>query len=227
MYLYGASGHAKVIIDLLEERGINVEGLIDDNPNVDNVFGYKVEHQFTGNAPLIISIGSNRIRKILAAKLNVEYGTAIHPKAIVSKRSSIGEGTVVMAGSIIQADSQIGNHCIVNTGVSIDHECRLGNFVHVSPHATLCGNVQVGEGTWVGAGATIIQGVTIGKWCMIGAGSTVTKNIPDGTLFVSNRQNISRQCYKQTIEEMDKIEYNNYKNNNMLTQVKNGGGVKE
>ena len=31
MYLYGASGHAKVIIDILEANQIKIEGLIDDN----------------------------------------------------------------------------------------------------------------------------------------------------------------------------------------------------
>ena len=31
MFLYGASGHAKVIIDILEACGMTVEGLIDDN----------------------------------------------------------------------------------------------------------------------------------------------------------------------------------------------------
>ena len=35
MYLYGASGHAKVIIDILEASGVQVEGLIDDDPNID------------------------------------------------------------------------------------------------------------------------------------------------------------------------------------------------
>ena len=32
MYLYGASGHAKVIMDILRANNIEIEGLIDDNP---------------------------------------------------------------------------------------------------------------------------------------------------------------------------------------------------
>ena len=31
MYLFGASGHAKVIADILEQMGEKVEGIIDDN----------------------------------------------------------------------------------------------------------------------------------------------------------------------------------------------------
>ena len=223
MYLYGASGHAKVIIDLLEEAGIKVDGLIDDNKEIDNLQGYKVYHAFDNQSPLIISIGSNKIRKILACKLNTNFGKAIHPSAIVSKRVLIREGSVVMAGSIIQTDVKIGRHCIVNTGVSVDHECQIEDFVHLSPHSTLCGNVHIGEGTWIGAGSTVIQGINIGKWCVIGAGSVVSKNIPDGTLFVGNRQIVLRHCYQTIINDMDNIKP---QNSLPVLNTVNGGGVK-
>lgn len=187
MFLYGASGHAMVIMDILEANGIPVEGLIDDNPNVNELLGLPVYHGKTDAEELIISIGNNRIRKILAEKLSAHFLTAIHPSAQVSSRANIEEGTVVMHGAIIQTCASIGRHCIINTGASIDHECTIGDYVHISPHATLCGNVSVDEGTWIGAGSTIIQGVKIGKWSIIGAGSVVTKDIPDGVLAVGNR----------------------------------------
>ena len=31
MYLYGASGHAKVIVDILKANGIAIDGMIDDD----------------------------------------------------------------------------------------------------------------------------------------------------------------------------------------------------
>ena len=40
MFLYGASGHAKVIIDILEACGMTVEGLIDDNREKTELSGY-------------------------------------------------------------------------------------------------------------------------------------------------------------------------------------------
>lgn len=182
MYLYGASGHAMVIMDILEANGIPVEGLIDDNPNIHELLGLPVYHGKTDAEELIISIGNNRIRKLLSEQLNASFRTAIHPTAIISPRATIREGTVVMHGAIIQTCATIGKHCIINTGSSIDHECRIGDYVHISPHATLCGNVSVGEGTWVGAGSTVIQGVTIGKWSVVAAGATVTHDVPDGVL---------------------------------------------
>ena len=34
MYLYGAGGHAKVIMDILKENITELTGIIDDNPHI-------------------------------------------------------------------------------------------------------------------------------------------------------------------------------------------------
>ena len=187
MYLYGASGHAKVIIDIVKAMGGHIEGIIDDSPACETLHGYPITKGYRGQSPIIIAIGSNEVRHRLATTHNCEWGTAIHPSAIMSPFSCVEEGTVVMQGAIIQSDAHIGRHSIINTGASIDHECNIGDFVHISPHATLCGNVTVGEGSWVAAGSVILPGVKIGRWCVIGAGSVVSHDIPDGMLAVGNR----------------------------------------
>lgn len=187
MYLYGASGHAKVILDILKDSKDSIEGIFDDNRNITDMLGYPVSAPTKVKGPLIVAIGDNAIREKIAKSLTVEFGRAIHPSVLISDSARIGAGTVVMHGAIIQSCTQVGQHCIVNTGASIDHECKIGDYVHISPHATLCGNVEVGEGTWVGAGSIIIPGLKIGKWCVIGAGSVVSKNIPDRVLAVGNR----------------------------------------
>jgi sugar O-acyltransferase (sialic acid O-acetyltransferase NeuD family) len=186
MYLCGASGHAKVIIDILENSNIPIEALFDNDLSITELCGYPIIHSNHLKSPLIISIGNNKIRKKIASSTNVNFGQAIHNSAIISKNTKIGDGTAVMQGAIIQTGSDIGKHCIINTGASLDHECSIDDFVHISPHATLCGNVKVGEGSWIGAGATVIQGIKIGKWSVIGAGSVVTKDIPDNVVAYGN-----------------------------------------
>ena len=186
--LFGASGHAKVIMDIVEAQGDIVGCLYDDAPNCKEIHGcveYKADEKEV-EGPLIISIGSNKIRRLISERYKINYATAIHPCSIVSQSAIIKEGTVVMQGAIIQPDVQIGRHCIINTGASVDHECQIGDYVHISPHATLCGNVKIGEGTWIGAGTTIIPGIKIGKWSVIGAGSVVINNIPDYVTVVGN-----------------------------------------
>lgn len=186
--LFGASGHAKVIKDIIAANGDNVGCLYDDAPHCDDISGspvYKTS-SVKVEGPMIVSIGSNRVRKLISDKYSLQYAKAIHPRSIVSPSAQIGDGTVVMQGAIIQSDAEIGRHSIINTGASVDHECVIGDFVHISPHATLCGNVRVGEGTWIGAGSIVIPGVKIGQWCVIGAGSVVINDIPDGTIAVGN-----------------------------------------
>lgn len=186
MYLYGASGHAKVIIDILEANQIKIDGLIDDNPEVNELLGYPVFHKRNDLSPLIISIGNNQVRKMIAEKLHVEFGIAIHPSAIISSSAKIGEGTVVMPGCIINANAVIGRHCIINTGVTIDHECVIDDFCHIAPGVNISGCTTIGKGTWIGVGSCVIQGLSIGKNCMIGAGSVVVKNVPDNVVAFGN-----------------------------------------
>lgn len=186
MYLYGAGGHARVIIDILHANQIEVKALIDDNPLIDTFSGIPVYHSATGMSPIIVSVGDNRIRKNLAEHLSCEFGIALHPSAILSPDIVVGKGSVVMQGAILQAGVSIGCHCIVNTGASIDHECVIEDYVHISPHSTLCGNVHVGEGSWIGASSTIIPGVHIGKWSIVGAGSVVIRDIPDNVIAYGN-----------------------------------------
>lgn len=187
VYLYGASGHAKVVMDIARLAYYDVPCLIDDNPAVNELAGLPVVHNSDGLSPIIVTIGDCHIRRKIVDRLGErEYLTVVHPKAVKSDSVKIGYGTVVMAGAILNPYVEVGNHSIINTGASLDHDVKVGDFVHIAPHCTLCGEVEVGEGTWVGAGTTVIQGVHIGKDCFIGAGSAVVKDIPDGCLCYGN-----------------------------------------
>ena len=187
VYLFGASGHAKVVKDIAKLAYVDVPCLIDDNPTVNELDGLKVIHSAEGLSPLIVTIGDCQVRRKIVEKLGKrEYMTVVHPKAILADSVKLGYGTVIMAGVIINPGASVGNHCILNTGASIDHDCKIHDFVHIAPHCTLCGDVEVGEGSWIGTGTTIIQGIQIGKDCYIGAGSVVVKNIPDGSVCYGN-----------------------------------------
>ena len=188
MIVYGASGHGKVIIEILESINTPHIEVWDDAPH-EPLWEYPVTPPATEvKDQVVISIGVNGTRKKVADRLggSVSFGTAIHAATCISKRTTIGEGTVIMAGVTINADSHIGKHCIINTSASIDHDCILGDYSHISPNATLSGDVHVGEGTHIGSGASAIQGIRIGKWCTIGAGAVIIRDIPDYATAVGN-----------------------------------------
>lgn len=190
MYLYGASGHGKVIKDIVEANGDTVNAFIDDNKDLDELAGLPVLHSAKGLSPIIVSIGVNKVRKMIVERLDCEFSTYVHPSAIVSPSAKIGEGSVVMAGVVINANVVIGKHCIVNTGATIDHDVVLGDYVHVAPGVNISGATVVGEETWIGVGSCVIQCLNIGKNCMIGAGSVVVKDIPDNVVAYGNPCNI-------------------------------------
>ena len=186
--LYGASGHAKVIIDSIDSSFTNIV-LVDDNSEIEELFGLKVSsynsYQNT-DIPFVVSIGNNQTRRKIVETIKKDYIKVIHPNSCVSNRSEIDEGSVIFANAVIQPATIIGKHVIINTKASVDHDCVIGDFVHIAPGATVCGGVNIGEGTFVGAGAVILPNINIGNWCTIGAGSVVTKNIKDGELWYGN-----------------------------------------
>lgn len=194
MFLFGASGHAKVVLDAARLQGDQVLGLFDDDASLtgktllgcpviggrSELLAWCAQNAVTAG---LVSIGHNATRGEIAAWLRasgLELISVIHPRATVAESARLGPGSVVMAGAVINADAVVGNNCIVNTGASVDHDCVIGDDVHIAPGCRLCGNVAVGEGALLGAGSVVIPGVRIGPRATIGAGSTVIGDVPAG-----------------------------------------------
>lgn len=188
--LYGAGGHASVVIDALNERGTSVGGLFDDAMNPGQLRGVPVLGKYSPDnlkdGKLIITIGDNRIRKRLSAAVKHAFDSVVALSTVISPSARIGGGSMVLHKVIMQSHASIGSHVILNTGCQLDHDCLIGDFAHIGPGSILCGHVTVGEGTLVGAGAVIIPGIKIGKWCTIGAGSVVVKDVGDDTVIAGN-----------------------------------------
>lgn len=188
--IIGASGHGKVIANIIESNGDRIIGFLDDDPAKKEILNYPVLGKIADvkkykHYEFIIAIGDNRIRKKIAEEYDdLTYHTAIHKSAVVDSTAKIGKGTVVMANAVINAEATIGKHCIINTGAIIEHDNQIGNYTHISPHATLCGTVQVGDMTHIGAGAVVKNNVSIGSEIIVGAGSTVIENLEKSGIYV-------------------------------------------
>ena len=193
LFVYGASGHAKVVIDAIERSGgAKVVFVCDDAPGKHGgtLMGYPVIggrkellERRSEAARGIVGIGDNAIRAQVAGWLldnGCTLATVVHPSASIGREVALGDGTVVMAGCVINSGATVGRNVIINTGATIDHDCEIGDSSHVAPGAHLCGHVRVGAETLIGAGATIIPGVRVGSRAVIGAGSTVLSDVPDG-----------------------------------------------
>jgi sugar O-acyltransferase (sialic acid O-acetyltransferase NeuD family) len=210
IYLYGASGHAKVILEILEKQGADIGGLIDNNPSIKGLLNYPVitalDETTSNNAEIIIGIGDNLIRKKVAESIQANFVNAIHSSANISPRCTLGAGTVIMAGVSVNTSVKIGKHVILNTNCSIDHDCVINDFVHVSPNVALAGNVFVDECAHIGIGASVIQGVKIGKWAVIGAGAVIIRDVPDYAVVVGNPGKVIKSNQKDIDSMSDSID---------------------
>ncbi len=193
LLIYGAGGHAKVILDAALRSGCyRVLGLLDDDAALHGrtVLGTPVlggfsqlERRELRGCQIVLAVGSNVRRRELSERLRplgVTFVCLVHPSALIGEAVSFGVGTVVLAGVVINAETKVGEHVIVNTGATIDHDCRIGDFAHLSPGVHLAGNVHVQALAHLGIGACVIPGVTIGEGATVAAGAAVVGNVAPG-----------------------------------------------
>src|SRR5437868_1614183 len=109
MIVYGASGHAKVIIELLELNNINNIVIWDDADKPD-IWKYQVKkpslQELHAGDSMVIAIGNNSTRKKIAEQYEnfANFFPCVHPAVVVSARVKIDVGTVVMGGGVINPD---------------------------------------------------------------------------------------------------------------------------
>lgn len=189
--VFGAGGHAKAVIDTVENQGdYRIAGLLDGSkPAGTKVYGYEVledeawlgsdAYQIDG---VIAAIGDNWtrgqvVRAIRRRRPDLPFVTALHPSAVISKGARIGAGSVIMAGAVIGSDVTIGEHAVFYAHSCVEHDSSIGSYVSFAPKAAAGGCVSVGDYTAISIGASIIHGITIGEHSVIGAGSTVIRPI--------------------------------------------------
>ena len=188
----GASGHAKLIIDILELNGqTQIVGLVDSfRPIGYSMMNYTVlgteedlpslveSHWIDG---VVVAIGDNFVRfrmvkRIQALCPELTFVSVVHPH-----------------GACVNAGAKIGQHCIVNTKASLAHDAVLEDFASLAPGVTTGGNCRIGQFTAVGIGATLIHGVSVGAHSVIGAGALVLQPVHSHTVAYGSPARVIRQ----------------------------------
>ncbi|MDO9419773.1 MAG: acetyltransferase [Herminiimonas sp.] len=191
IYLIGAGGHGKVVLDSLLKLGEKIAEIHvcdGDSSRQDLEFlNYRIRYlgdfaEVNGHA-FHVSIGDCAIRRNIYQDVLAANGlpfTIVHPRANVSDFSNVGKGSFLAAQSVLAPAAKIGVGVIVNHGSVVDHDCVVGDFSHIAPNATLGGCVTIGAGVLVGAGANILPGIVVGDYAVIGAGAVVTRDVEAG-----------------------------------------------
>ena len=203
--IYGASGHGKVVADILQACGTRIEGFVDDDPQKSGeMFGlkilgdarYLIERAGRGPVAVALGIGDNFDRCLIAERCvaaHVRLLTAVHPSATVAASAKIGPGVVIMAHAVVNPDAVIQRGAIINTGAIVEHDCNVGSFAHLSPKVAIGGNVQIGELSWLGIGVAVIPQVKVGTGSIVGAGATVVTDVDDWVVAVGTPARVLRK----------------------------------
>ena len=208
--LWGSSGHAIVLDEIIRARGGRTVALFDNSPTarspligVELLGGQDAWHAWTEENPFKssfhaqVAIGSARGRDRLSIQgMMVEEGllcdTLVHSTAFVADNARLGRGTQVLAMGLVAAGVSVGDACVINHKASIDHGCSIGDGVFIAPGATVLGEVSVGDYSTIGASAVVLPRLHIGRDCLVGAGAIVTRDIPDGAVVVGNPGRVVR-----------------------------------
>lgn len=202
--IWGSSGHAKVLADLLTQHGARVIALFDNDPyaassvpgvplfiGVEGFEQWRSQVSSLDGIAAAFAIGGARgqdrltiLKRFEAAGLDLP--PLIHPDASVSPRARLGRGSQVLAGAVAAADVVVGEACILNNSVNVDHECRLGDGVHIAPGAVLCGCVTVEDNVLIGAHSVVLPRLRIGRDAIVGAGAVVTRDVAPASIVVGN-----------------------------------------
>jgi len=206
IFVVGAGGQARVVIDILiDSGGYDVIAAVDlkapQSPTsvfgvpvigADEVWAYLAKQGATQG---IVAIGDNHIRKFRYSELlehDFAAETLIHRSAVVAKNAELGDGSCLAPGAIIATDVIIGSNTIINSGAVIEHGSRVGPHVHIAPRAVIAGEVSIGEQAFIGTGAVIKERVRIGKNAVVGAGSVVLEDVPANSVAVGSPARIVR-----------------------------------
>lgn len=194
--IYGAGGHARVIVDMIREarRDLEIIGIIDDaDQPPEDVLGVPVvgdanrfgELRNRGVEMAALGIGAvthNGLREELFNRLKRQefrLPNLVHPDATVEPSVSMGRGNQIFGGAIVSSNVRLGDNGIVNSNTVVSHDCQIGDHVHLTPGALLAGNVTVGDRTVIGMGTTVYLGVDIGSEVTVTNGNHILEDIDD------------------------------------------------
>lgn len=194
VFILGAGGHTRSLINLLEYNNYKIEGIYDDSfeiRNEETINTYKVLgklQELSKDSIVVLSFGESKKRKQLFLQLEDQIlkDNLVHPKAQIENYFNSGPSNQIFANVFINSNTTLGANNIINTGAIIEHEVTIGNHNHISVGSILCGRVTIGNDCFIGAGTTIIDKLSITDEVIIGANSVVIRNIEEPGTYIGN-----------------------------------------
>lgn len=196
--LIGAGGHARVLVNALLQKNMEVSTIVAPNKPINDhsnkrwlksdaeALKLDPEEVFLING--VGSTGDTRKRSEIYSfykKNGFEFQTVVHNKSTLEiSHSGLSEGVQVLAGAFVNINSDIGENCVLNSNVHIEHDVTVEKNCFIACSSTICGGCHIGEHVHIGPGVVVTHGITIGHGSVIAAGAVVVSNVPPYSLMM-------------------------------------------
>jgi sugar O-acyltransferase (sialic acid O-acetyltransferase NeuD family) len=195
LFIFGAGGHTKQVIDIFKLRKIRIHGLFDDYKNKDETYyhDYKIldtidnaKRYLNKYDVLFCGIGDNKIREQIFKEFKeFTFANCISPFAIVSKSAKLGQGNYIGNFTNVMPDSIVGSHNIINDSSMIGHDAELGDFNLVAAYVCCGAYSKIGNSNLLGINVSVNPTrIRIGNDNVIGSGTVVINDINDGNVVI-------------------------------------------
>lgn len=191
--LVAASGLAREVVTVCRRSGVEVVGVLDDNPalwggDMDGVpvVGGLERAADHPRVAIVLCAGKGASRRSIARRLAIgpdRYGRVLDPSVHVPGGCVVGPGSILLAGTVLTADVTIGAHVVCMPNVTLTHDVALADFVTLTAGVSLGGGVQVEEAAYLGMNASVRENLIVGAGATLGMGSVLLHDQPPGSVW--------------------------------------------
>ncbi|SNZ03772.1 sugar O-acyltransferase, sialic acid O-acetyltransferase NeuD family [Persephonella hydrogeniphila] len=112
---------------------------------------------------------------------------------------SIGDNCFILENQTIQHNVKIGNNVVLWSGNHIGHGSSIGDHTYISSHVVVSGHCTIGKRCFIGVNATLKDFIKVGDDVFITMGALVTRDIPDGSVVLTESSKILKSDDKLAI----------------------------
>lgn len=195
LFIFGAGGHTKQVIDIFNSRQLKISGIFDDFKRPNEIYYHKyrildkINHArkyLRKNDLLFCGIGDNRIRERICDQFkDFTFTNCISPRAIISSTAKIGQGNYIGNFTNIMPDSIVGSQNIINDNSIVGHDASIGNYNLIAAYVCCGAHSKMGNRNLLGINVSINPSkIQIGNDNVIGSGTVILKDVKDNTVLV-------------------------------------------
>lgn len=189
MYIVGASTLGRIVLDVVHDLGLAVDGFVDDTMADVTVGGIRVvggldwlcAHTAARDAAIeaFVAIGSNGPRLEVVRRLTtagVRMPNLIHPRAYIARTAALGFGNLVAPFAYVGSGVVLGDANLLLAGSNVHHDNVVGDGNFLAPNVTIAGRTRIGHRCKFGSNSAVGPDLSLSDGFVCQAAAAVEKS---------------------------------------------------